>query len=86
MAQAALATMYNDGLGLRQNYVEAAKWMRKAADQGMAEAQIEMGKAYLEGKGVRQNYTISKEYFGKACDSGDNRGCQEYAKLNKAGY
>ncbi len=28
----------------------------------------------------------SKEYYGKACDLGDQKGCDEYRKLNEQGY
>jgi TPR repeat protein len=31
--------MYDDGTGVEQNYFEAVKWYRLAADQGNASAQ-----------------------------------------------
>ena len=36
-AQANLGIMYLKGDGVEQNYVEAGKWLRKAADQGDAQ-------------------------------------------------
>jgi uncharacterized protein len=38
-AQFALASMYYDGKGVPQDYAEAARWYRKAAEQGDALAQ-----------------------------------------------
>ena len=35
--------MYDDGRGVPHSDTEAAKWYRKAADQGNAKAQLNMG-------------------------------------------
>ena len=45
-----------------------------------------LGVLYAKGQGVRQSYTKAKELFGKACDMGYEKGCKNYAILNKAGY
>lgn len=42
-AKYALAEMYSDGKGVAQNFAEAAKWYRRAADAGSADAQGAMG-------------------------------------------
>ena len=34
---------------------EALKWLRKASEQGLAEAQFELGKLYLDGEEVEKN-------------------------------
>jgi hypothetical protein len=38
-----------------QDYAEAVKWYRKAADQGDANAQANLGAMYFKGEGVPQN-------------------------------
>jgi TPR repeat protein len=38
--------MYEKGQGLAQDYAEALKWYRKAADQGNADAQYGLGGMY----------------------------------------
>ena len=43
--------MYDDGQGVAQNYAEAARWYRKAADQGNASAQLNLGVSYYDGQG-----------------------------------
>lgn len=48
--------MYAEGAGVPQNYDEAMKWYRKAAEQGEAFAQSNLGFMYENGKGVPQNY------------------------------
>ncbi len=42
-AQYNLALMYDNGEGVPENDAEAVKWYRKAADQGNAEAQSNLG-------------------------------------------
>ena len=78
--------MYVQGRGVRQDDAQAVQWYRKAAEQGLAEAQYNLGVMYAKGEGVRQNYKIAKEWFGKACDNGLQLGCDAYRKLNQAGY
>ncbi len=47
-AQIQLAMLYRDGDGGPQDKTEAARWFRKAAEQGDAAAQNEMGVSLLE--------------------------------------
>ena len=44
-------TMYKDGQGVRQNYSEAARWFRLAADQGHSGAQFSSAPCITLGKG-----------------------------------
>ena len=46
--------MYDNGRGVPQDDTEAVKWYRKAAEQGHAEAQNNLGVMYLNGRGVPQ--------------------------------
>ena len=48
--------MYHIGLGVTQDYANAVKWYRKAAEQGNANAQISLGFMYLNGYGTTQDY------------------------------
>ncbi len=74
--------MYSYGQGVRQDYVEAAKWYRKAAAQGNIIAQYNLGVMYLKGQGVRQSKIVAKEWFKKACANGDKQSCDAYQKLD----
>lgn len=47
--------LYFEGKGVHKDYVEAAKWFRRAANQGRAEAQQNLGGMYSRGQGVPQN-------------------------------
>ena len=57
--------------------------MRKAAEQGNAKAQFNLGVSYYQEEGVRQDKGQAKEWFGKACDNGYQKGCEVYGKLNR---
>ena len=85
-AQFNLGQMYRKGEGVRQDYVKARQWYEKAAAQGIAEAQNNLGFMYDYGQGVRQNKHTAKEWYGKACDNGYQQGCDNYRKLNEAGF
>jgi clan AA aspartic protease (TIGR02281 family) len=41
---------------VQRDHVEATKWYRKAAEQGNAGAQVNLGAAYARGEGVPQDY------------------------------
>ena len=56
MAQYNLAVLYANGQGVPQDYVEARKWYRKAAEQGDAAAN-------LDAASVARAQKLSDEYF-----------------------
>ena len=60
-AQYKLGYDYFLGRGVPLDYVQAAIWWRKAADQGYPAAQNNLGVLYNSGKGVPQSYT--EAYF-----------------------
>ena len=67
-AQFELAAMYH--FGVPQNYVEAMKWYRKAAEQGLAEAQSNLGMMYYHGEGVPKDYVEAAKCYRKAAEQG----------------
>ena len=58
--------MYENGEGVKQDYFEAIKWYRQAAEQGHAEAQYKLGSMYANGQGIRQNYEEAFYWLKKA--------------------
>ncbi|UTN77186.1 sel1 repeat family protein [Pseudomonas aeruginosa] len=69
-AQIQLAMLYRDGDGGPQDKTEAARWFRKAAEQGDAAAQNEMGVLYWRGEGVDQDRVKAGTWFERAAASG----------------
>ena len=72
--QDSLGGMYYLGHGVTQNYTEALKWYRKAADQGNADAQAMVGAFYYLGKGVPKDAAEAHKWYRKAADQGDAMG------------
>ena len=56
----------------KQNYVEAVNWFRKAAEQGNADGQSNLGLMYHKGQGVETNDTEAVRWFQKAAEQGDD--------------
>ena len=67
-AQHNLGILYNDGLGLEADLVEAAKWYRRAAQGGNANAQTKMGVFLARGLGLAQDYTQAAGWFREAAE------------------
>lgn len=56
--------------GKRQDYAEAIKWYRKAAEQGDAKGQYNLGYCYYYGFGVRRDRTKATDWFKKSAEQG----------------
>ncbi len=67
-AQHNLGILYNDGLGLEADLVEAAKWYRRAAQGGNANAQTKMGVFLARGLGLAQDYDEAVSWFREAAE------------------
>ena len=62
--------IYKNAEGVPQNYEEATKWHQKAAEQGFAEAQFNLGVMYTNAEGVSQNYEEAAKWYLKAAEQG----------------
>ena len=73
-----LGAAYEDGeddedfgiLGIEKDLEEAVKWYRKAAEQGYARAQYNLGHCYEYGKGVEKNEIETVKWYRKAAEQG----------------
>jgi hypothetical protein len=68
--QYSLGTMHYEGNGMSQDYMQAAEWYHKAAEQGHAEAQCKLGLLYAKGEGVEQDIVTMFYWLGKAAEQG----------------
>ena len=57
---------YNEG-----NYTKAVNCYRKAAEQGNADAQYNLGLCYASGQGVTQDYTEAVKWYRQAAEQGN---------------
>jgi uncharacterized protein len=63
--------MYDKGQGVTPDSAEALRWYRKAADQGNAEAQTNLGTCYVKGDGVPQDYVLAHMWLSLAAAQGN---------------
>jgi TPR repeat protein len=64
---------YFFGEGVSQDFAEAVKWYLKAAEQGNADAQFNLGGIYQEGIVVPQDYPQALNWYIKAAEQGHER-------------
>jgi TPR repeat protein len=62
--------MYREGKGVTQDYEEAVKWFRQAAEQGFAEGQNNLGWMYQNGLGVTKNVDEAVKWYKKSAEQG----------------
>ena len=61
---------YYDQNKVNQNYEEAVKWYKKAADQNYPQAQVNLGDMYDDGKGVEQDHAEAVKWYRNAAEQG----------------
>ena len=60
-AQYDLGSLYDNGAGVARDEAAAARWYRRAADQGNLLAEDRLGQMYARGLGVKRN--LERAYF-----------------------
>ena len=73
-AQFNIGNSYYEGNGVLQDYYEAVKWFRKAAEQNHAGAQNKLGECYFNGRGVEQDGAEAVKWYQLAADKGNDSG------------
>ncbi len=63
--------MYYHGEGVLQNFEEANRWFRLAAEQGYSDAQYVLAQVYENGTGVPQNRAEAAKWYRLAAEQGN---------------
>ena len=66
-----LASVRETGRGVKQDFKEAVKWLRKSAEQGNATGQFNLGVMYANGRGVPQDFKEAVKWYRKAVEQGN---------------
>lgn len=77
---------YMQQANINQNYKERIIWYKKAAEQGLAEAQFQLGLCYDYGRGVLKNYTDAMYWYDRASEQGDYKAKNNLACNYADGY
>lgn len=80
-SQTLLGELLARGLGVKQDYGEAAEWYRLAAEQGDSEAAYALARLYLDGLGVAKDPAKAADLFEKAAQAGQAVAWRELAYL-----
>lgn len=70
-----LGKIYDEGIGVTQDYAAAIKWYKKT---GEAQAKTRLGIMYLEGTGVKPDTLVANSYFLSAAARGDSVVARKY--------
>ena len=70
-AMTLIGELHNQGLGLRQDPVQAAQWFRLAAARGDAHAMSALGLMALDGRGMDRNPEQGKAWLEQAAAKGE---------------
>jgi TPR repeat protein len=68
-----------------QDYKKAFTWYSKAANQGLAHAQYNLGVLYAEGQGVPQDDKKAVAWYGKAASRGDAEAQYNLGQMYRTG-
>ena len=75
--------MYSWGLGVKQDYVQAFKWYREAADKDHPDAQFRLGEMYVVGSGVKKDYVWAYTWYSLAATGGIYAGRASLSAIEK---
>lgn len=80
-----LGDLYYTGKGVKQNYVEAAKYYGKACDGGYLSGCSALGYIYEKAQGVEEDFSKAAKLYAKACAGYDFKGCHRSGIMYKKG-
>jgi TPR repeat protein len=85
-AQMAVASCYDLGMHVQPDGKESIRWITRAANQGYAPAEYELGRIYLYGRGVNIDYAQALLWERKAAEKGDPRAQRDLAFMYERGF
>ena len=72
--------------GVQADRAKAAEWYEKAAQQGYARAQYNLGNLYYEGIGAKKDYEKALYWYQKAADQKEPRAQERHGILYEFGH
>jgi TPR repeat protein len=83
-AQTLVGFMFAQGRGVPQNFVAAARWYRRASDQGNPRAQYLLGLMYDKGHGVVRNYVEAYKWLDLAVAGAEEADRSAWVRIRDA--
>ncbi len=85
-AEYELGVWFSEGRGVPQNLEEAARWLARAADRGLAPAQYRLGTLYEKGHGVKKDLIEARRLYLAAAQQGNAKAMHNLAVLHAVGF
>src|SRR5262249_60324725 len=80
-AEYEIGIRYSEGRGVPQSFEEAATWLARAADHGLAPAQYRLGSLYEKGQGVKKDPPQARRLYPAAAPEGQAQAGDNLAGL-----
>jgi localization factor PodJL len=80
-----VAMRFVEGRGVPQSDDEAARWMERAAKQGLAPAQFRLGTFYEKGTGLKKDLVAARDLYLGAANKGNGKAMHNLAVLYAEG-
>jgi TPR repeat protein len=61
-----IGQLYEKGLGVSQDYIEAMKWYKMAVEEGNSDSMMVIGDLYRDGLGVPKDITEAEKWYKMA--------------------
>jgi localization factor PodJL len=84
-AQLEIADRLLDGRNVEPDAAAAARWLEKAAAQGLAPAQHRLGSLYEKGRGVTRDMQVARRWYEQAAASGNVRAMHNLGVVHAEG-
>ena len=68
---------------MRRDFATARLWLERAAAQGDADAQFNLGSLYRYGKSVAQDFATARLWYERAAAQGDSDARQALRELGR---
>jgi TPR repeat protein len=75
-----------NGRGVAKDLVEAVKWHHKAAKQGHADAQFNLGMRFKNGQGVAKDPVEAVKWYRKAAEQGHADAQEQLERLTSESF
>ncbi|WP_439256950.1 MULTISPECIES: tetratricopeptide repeat protein [unclassified Lonepinella] len=85
LCQTAVGKAYEEGNGVKQDYVKAKEWYLKSAKKGENIAQYRLGGLYFTGRGVKLDNVKASEWFIKSANQGNINAAFSLASMYYSG-
>jgi localization factor PodJL len=80
-----VGTRFAEGRGVALNFEEAARWLERAANHGLAPAQYRLGSLYEKGHGVKRDTETARKLYVAAAEQGNAKAMHNLAVLHAEG-